>query len=139
MRIYLAAAFKRKSEVKNIAIALESIGVEVTSRWLDEKPCPDSEPAKSRFFRETALMDLADIRSADAIVRFTDYEVTNTINQAVDRTLATGARHFECGYALSQGKAVIVVGGPQNVFDYLPNVTHLRTLADLYTFMRGAN
>jgi len=130
MKIYLAAALRFKERVAEFARQIPSPHV-VTSRWLyehpcPEDPCPEDPDEKEKFLRETALMDLADIREADVIVRFSDIEVISQYVKLVPRDLATGARHFEVGYALAQGKPVIVVGGCQNVFDHLPNILHLK-------------
>src|SRR5271166_986244 len=121
MKVYLAAAFHRKEEIRTVALRLRLIGVGVTSQWLEEGPCPTEQPAKDKFLRETAFQDLADIRDADVFVRFTDFtsEELSLMQKrknegylvSVAPSLITGARHFECGYALATGKPILVVGG----------------------------
>jgi hypothetical protein len=42
---------------------------------------------------------------------------------------------FEFGLAWGAGIPIVVVGGMQNVFDYLPNVTHLPDVTALKIFL----
>jgi len=127
MKIYLAAAFSRQEEIKQVALRLESKGLEITSRWLDVK--------KERL--ENAFMDVEDVRRADILVRFTDpvrYSlVTMTVNNEphVPARLISGARHFETGLAWERGIPIIVVGGKQNIFDEFPNITHVSSVSEL--------
>ena len=126
MKIYLAAAFSRQEEIKQVALRLESKGLEITSRWLDVK--------KERL--ENAFMDVEDVRRSDFLVRFTDdmfhSDVWSSNNEAyVPARLISGARHFETGLAWERGIPIIVVGGKQNIFDEFPNITHVSSVSEL--------
>jgi nucleoside 2-deoxyribosyltransferase len=123
MKAYLAAAWGRRLEILEVAHKLESVGVNVTSHWLTEE---SGQPLGNR---ERADVDLADVDRADTLVRFTDPEFFE--ETWVERRLLSGARMVEMGYALAKGKRVIVVGGKQNVFDWLGNVTHVADVDEL--------
>lgn len=133
MRVYLASAWSRQHELREIAQELEAIGVEITSRWLYEKEAPRSED-RERHLRETAFIDIQDVRRSDMLVRFTD-PVTQNGSIAAPVGLVSGARMFEFGLAWGAGIPVVVVGGKQNVFDRLPNVIHLKDVEELKKFL----
>src|ERR1700730_12773628 len=103
MRYHLAARYARRVELCGYRDRLLSLGVTVTSRWLDSRKMP-------RWSFGIAREDCEDLMAADAVIIFT--EIPNTV-------LATGGRHVEFGLALAQGKHVIIVGPRENVFHYL--------------------
>lgn len=131
MKVYLAAAWSRQKEIKGYAARLNDLDVEVTSRWLDEIH-PTDGTNFHKFLRETALIDVEDVLRADAIVRFSDKEEMGF--PLANSKLVSGARMFEMGLAWKEGKPIIVVGGHQNVFDYLPNIVHLKDVNSLYDY-----
>jgi hypothetical protein len=115
---------------------LKNYDIQVTSRWLDEHTCPKGTPFDA-FMQEMAEIDLYDILAADVFVRFTDDDVhVGKLTKKVPASLATGSRHFECGYAFRHGKQIIVVGGYQNVFDYLPTIEHVKNVDELITYLK---
>ena len=107
MKIYLAASFHRKLEMREIAKELENAGHEVTSQWIwiDE----GSNPALDYW----AKRDLSDIRAADCLVLFT---------QEIGSGYYTGGRHVEFGVALERKQRLILVGSRENIFHGLPEV-----------------
>jgi nucleoside 2-deoxyribosyltransferase len=109
--------------MKTISRVLEHNGMTVTSRWLDEMIPASSQlhDVTPAFCRETAIADLEDIRKSDTMVFFSE-----------DPTIGTprGGRHFEMGYAAGLGKRLVVIGGPENIFHYLPEVIHYSSLGD---------
>lgn len=120
IKIYLAAAYSRKLEVKEYAKRLRDEGFEVTSQWLDEMEGGD--------LAKNAFIDLNNIDSCDILVRFTD-----SINIGYnDPALISGGRHFETGYAYAKGKQIIVVGGKQNIFDNLSRIAHVSSFDVLF-------
>jgi len=119
LKIYIAAAWSRRDEMIEVAAQLSKIpGVKINSRWLGPQP-----NAK----RLRALEDVADVRHADLLIRFTD----DLTREFVPARLATGSRMFEMGMAYERKIPVIVVGGIQPIFDYLPRITHVRHLDEL--------
>ena len=132
MKVYLAGAFSRQKEIREVAEQLRSLGIEVTSRWLEEKwPVDPKEWARHRL--ETAFMDIRDLREADLLVRFTD----DLSGETIPSKLGSCARMFEFGMAWERGMPIAVIGGPQNVFDALPNITHLPDVEALKKFLQG--
>lgn len=119
IKIYLAAAYSRKLEVKEYAKRLRDEGFEVTSQWLDEMEGGD--------LAKNAFIDLNNIDSCDVLVRFAD-----SINIGYnDPALISGGRHFETGYAYAKWKLIIVVGGKQNIFDSLSDIIHIKDFETL--------
>ena len=129
--IYLAAAYDRQKEIKAIALELQSVGVPVLSRWLDEQDCPPNQDFED-FLADNALKDIDDLNQCHTLVRFTDDLSTDFVPSRI----ASGARMFETGYAYSQGKRIIVVGGHQNVFDRLPGIIHLSDKDELKAILK---
>jgi nucleoside 2-deoxyribosyltransferase len=127
MKIYLAVAWARREEIRKIAEELNKItNVYVNSHWIYEtKSLTGKDSFKLR--QEQARVDVMDVKKADVLVRFTD----NLNRKFVPAKLATGARMFEMGYAYATGKKIIVVGGHQPIFDYLPGIIHVNDLATL--------
>ena len=132
MRIYIAASLTMR---EHAIAAGERIRREtdhtVECRWFNESLGSED----SGFLAGRASDNLADIRDADMIVRFSDAEVVSGLAGSIDRRLATGGRHFECGYAYALGKAVVVVGGRQNIFDWLPDITHAADVGQLLSLL----
>lgn len=124
MKIYLSGSYSRLKELRGYASLLREEGHVITARWLRETPAKDWFKASSR---EKAEIDVHDVRVSDILVRFSDSLSAPT----VPSVLATGARHTEVGMALAWGIPVVVVGGHQNVFDYLEQIKHVRNLKSL--------
>ena len=131
LKVYLAASFSRQQEMRVVAARLVDVGVEITSRWLFENQGMKHGNARRKFMMRCALTDLEDIRACDLFVRFSD-DLTPAM---VPSYLATGARMGETMYAYALGKPVIVVGGHQNVFDFLPSFTHVKDADTLIDYL----
>lgn len=89
---------------------------------------------------EHALMDVADVMAANILIRFSDAPVMKA--SAVDSKLLSGARNFEMGLAFAVDMFVhdtmlIVVDGPQNIFDRLPGVRHVKDVGALMDLLAG--
>lgn len=125
--IYIAARYSRKTEMRVVAAYLREIGLIVTSRWLDEQISADAQLGDHSpiFYKETARIDLDDIVQSDTLLFFSENPLVGT---------PRGGRHVEFGYALSLGKRVVVIGGPENIFHYLPQVVHY---SDLHGFLES--
>lgn len=137
MRIYLAASYSRKEEIKGIAQELRGLGLDVQSRWLFEPDIKSSsleeKLTKQEFLRSRAEIDEEDVRNCEVLVRFTD----DLSKQLVPSHLATGSRFFEMALARETGATVIVVGGHQCVFDYLPDIVHVKDVLELKKLLKG--
>lgn len=122
-KVYLAARYSRRNEMRSVARRLYDAGIGTTSQWLFENCALDHhlDEFPGDLNSKTAQVDLDDIRKADTLVFFAeDPEV------GVPR----GGRHFECGYAFAIGKRVVCIGGPENVFLYMPTIVHFPTLEE---------
>jgi len=134
MILYLAASWSRQAEIRKISEELNGLeGIHVNSRWLEERTySPTDRSHKDRFRRLRAEEDVADVAAADVLVRFTDDMSAKT----VPVSLISGARMFEMGYAYALGKTIVVVGGHQPIFDYLPSIVHVKDLQELKKWIK---
>jgi nucleoside 2-deoxyribosyltransferase len=123
MRVYLASRYGRKAELQAARATLQSMGHEVTSRWLDtswengDSTAAAHVPEEHRA--EWAKNDLDDVASSDVVVSFTEDGITRGTNR--------GGRHVEFGYALALGKWMVLIGSPENLFHYTSGVLTYET------------
>lgn len=139
MNIYLAASWSRRDEMRALTAELEREipGLKVSSQWVTE---PTGLAGELRFLsrkmnasrRARALQDRDNIYASDILVRFTD----DLSAKMVPSHLATGSRMGEMMVALERSIPVIVVGGKQCIFDYLPEVQHVKNVAALKRHLR---
>ena len=114
LKIYLAASWSRREEMRDVRVKLEGEGHVVTSRWLDEK---EGEPKAV-----AARADLDDIDASDVLLAFTEN---------ADVGYQTGGRHVELGYALAKRIPVILVGLRENVFHHLGHIPVADSVKDV--------
>lgn len=128
VKVYLAASYSRRQEmVHHAAAVLREAGLEVTSRWIDgSHELDDSATVEDRA--RLAMEDLEDVVRADVVLSFTDGP------QSAGK--GRGGRHVELGIALALGKRVLLIGPPENVFHYLPQVERCVGLTHAIGFMR---
>jgi hypothetical protein len=126
-RIYIAARFARRAQLTVVARELEAAGAELTSRWLTTTPGPleSDQLDPDSLGGQMALMDLADVRSADVCIAFTE-----SPGEAQGR----GGRHTELGIAIALGRRIILVGPREHVFHCLPEIEQF----DSWDAARGA-
>jgi hypothetical protein len=101
---YLASRFSRRHELQGYRADLARIGHTVTSRWIDQEQDEVGEAAAKR--------DIDDIDIADELILFSEQP----------RCPTRGGRWFEAGYAVAQGKPVIIVGPLENIFCNLSEI-----------------
>jgi|SRR5579864_3987775 len=130
MRVYLAASYSRKEEIRKIAEELKEMGINIQARWLYEPKIPMPQD-RDNFLRERAEIDADDVLLADVLVRFSD----DLSEPMVPAHLATGSRMFEMGLAWADGTKIVVVGGHQCVFDYLKQIVHLPDVEALKQYL----
>lgn len=121
MLIYLAAPYKRRAEVLQLAAYLKDDGITTSSRWAYWTEEEHTEELN-------ALKDLADIQRAGAFV---------LLNPKEWLTEGQGGRHVEFGFAHAIGKPILIVGERTNVFHYLPGVAQYPTLQQNYGLVRA--
>lgn len=125
MKIYLAARYSRRDQLRDVAEELRRIGHTITSRWLEtDWLCNDvgrSTAAPPEYREQYALIDMEDVKVADVVVNFTEAPDSG----------GRGGRHVEFGLAVAWGKRLIVVGHRENLFHHLPEVEFLASQWDL--------
>lgn len=125
MKIYIAARYARRFELRVAALALKLMGHECTSQWLD-----NGEESKGQ--QAAALMDMDDIDRAECVLFIA--EPYGSENRG-------GGRYWEFGYAYARGKGIIVVqpGGKfETVFAALPGITIFHDLHAALESIRNA-
>ena len=114
MRIYLAARYPRRRELRAYGAQLEVLGHEVTSNWLltddDDLDASMGTAENLPKWEEIAEEDVLDILGSDVFIQFTDGE------------LWRGGNQFELGYAYRLDLDIMVVGPRVHAFHYLPGV-----------------
>ena len=124
MKVYVAGPYQQKEAIGWRAAELRAVGIEVTSRWLEEPHSPTTQcgDLPDATFRMYANYDLEDIDAADAFLLFAVPPNAAPIPRA--------GRHVEFGYALARRKKIFVVGDvKENIFHYLPQVKHFENFA----------
>lgn len=116
MKIYLAARYSRRDEMREIAAKLEQMGHVITSQWLDtnwEVTEKGSSAAPAEYREEHSAIDMGDVKAANCIISFTEEPRTSR---------GRGGRHVEHGLAAAWGHRLVVVGYRENLFHHLPGV-----------------
>jgi hypothetical protein len=139
-KIYIAGAFARQDELLGVSKKLQSLGYEITARWLSQEDTKaiaacENDDQKEKLLRIYAYNDYYDVMACDILVRFSDAEAMQ--EKLSDSKLVSGARHFEHGVAWVLGKRVIVVGGKQNIFDRLDGTEHVEDVEELCQLLHG--
>lgn len=127
MKIYLAAKFEQKIEMRDVRTRLMAAGHEVTSQWIDVEHTEDHNVQVTDEMRVGyARMDIADVLRAHVLVAFSGERSVPSIG---------GGRHVEFGVALQAGKPIFVVGPKgEHIFHYMPGVVHVANVDDLISF-----
>lgn len=148
MKVYTAGPFAWRDRLSTFREELIELGIEVTSRWLDEKSSPTSSifDHDEEYLRSTAYVDLQDIVAADVIVLFTPYDEDFSDLAIVKRAWARGGRHFEFGFAYAwrqlsfvmtgrETPELIICGPRENVFSYLHEIKQFSTWSQVKTYL----
>lgn len=116
MRVYVAAKFELKNEVRDVYKTLRDAGHVVTFDWTSYEDTPlrekGLETALAAYRTKCSLLDMDGVRSADVLFLFPGNGLGGT------------GRFWEAGGAAVLKKNIIVVGKPDydSVFHYLPYV-----------------
>lgn len=147
MKVYLASRYRRRAELCGYREQLKPLGVEVTSRWLDEiEPGIDLNidmdggvtatslkgAARAATIKsQAARVDLEDIDRCDMFIGFAEPD------SWARAWTGFGGRHVEFGYALASKKQIVIVGGQETIFHWLPQVTLLHRWEDVLAMFHG--
>jgi hypothetical protein len=113
--VYLSGRFSKRAQLNQYRVELESLGIEVTSRWLMHDPPGAPRDLTDEQWSALALVDQEDVRRADGLVFFSEQHEGG------------GGRHVELGMAVAWSKQIIVVGHREHIFHRLPQI---RIVAD---------
>jgi nucleoside 2-deoxyribosyltransferase len=114
MKIYIAAKYHRRFELRFLANALKAHGNQITSRWLDnEEENHENGPAGA------AQMDLDDVDSADVVLFVGEDQGSKNTG---------GGRWFELAYAYAAGKRCIAILGASSHTPHLGVAPHHETV-----------
>jgi len=119
MKIYLASNYSSHPEMRKYRAFLESKGFKVTSRWINgehEVLEGQDHEINSKFAQD----DWEDINDSNLVLWFS----TNKSNRG------RGGRHVEFGIALALSIEIRVIGKKENIFHWLPQVKHFKSLED---------
>ena len=119
MKFYIAHNYAAKNMLlTDIVPLLEAKGHTITADWLRNPHNDRSQVAQRNY----ALIDLADIKRADALIYFCD---------ELGWTPGRG-KHIEFGAAYQMSKPIYVIGGDceASVFYFLDDVQRFKTFAD---------
>jgi len=124
LKVYISARFGRREEMIGISQQIQKLGYIDLSRWLvlEEGVNPSEEVLKER-----AHIDRDDVYACDILIRFSDDLTTPTVPSG----WCTASRFEETGMAEALGKAIIIVGGNQSLFDRLESRLHMATVEEL--------
>lgn len=125
LRVYLAAKFARRDEMRMMARWMELLGYVVTSRWLEV----EEDQLHSPHGPEWATNDVEDVLAADVLVFLSEPEGSAGAGR--------GGRHVEFGVALGAGKKIIVVGQIENIFHRHPRVLVVMSQVDMDRALRS--
>lgn len=131
LRCYLAAPYAFQNQIRKYAEELRSLGIEVTSRWLEDTAplsceITDISPAHSA---DWAYRDIQDIAESNIFILFTPSEEALEFCDISKKSWARGGRHTEMGFALglrllngalssmkTAQPQIIVCGRRENIF-----------------------
>ena len=103
MKIYIAAKYRRRFELRAVADTLRAVGHEITSQWLDNGEEEAGGPEAA------AQMDVEDVLRADALL---------FIGEPQGSSNTGGGRWFELGLAYASHKrCLILLAPPTESFD----------------------
>jgi hypothetical protein len=129
-KIYLAARFARRDEMRTIAAELRDEGFDITARWLDStEPITSGELRSPVAAAHLATNDVDDVCAANICIAFTE--------ELHHPSPGRGGRHTEFGIALASGAHMVVVGPREHIFHCLPQVSQFDDWTDARRHLAG--
>lgn len=125
MRIYLAARWSVRYELRLVRDQMEQMGHQITSQWIDrdDRPAFDGDDWEA-WARQWSQQDIEDIEAAEILLLDCRSNGRH------------GGMHVEFGYALAAGLAVWLIGPKGNVFHHLPVVHHFTDFGSTLSALR---
>jgi hypothetical protein len=131
LKIYLAARYSRHLELQTYAQELESLGHEITSRWIrgnHEISGISRENISHKDNERLAREDYYDLLIAEQVICFTE---------PPESSYSRGGRHVEYGIAMALNKQIIIIGHRENVFYFLPEIKFYQEWNEALKFIKG--
>ncbi len=108
MNIYIASRYPNRERLEPIRDAIESMGHQVPTRWLDGQMDVEDPVA-------CATVDIDDMRATELLI----------LDTSGTSAWDTNGLYVELGYVLGLGRhQVWLVGERTNIFTYLPKIRH---------------
>jgi hypothetical protein len=141
VRVYLAAPYQARAQIRRYASSLRNSDIRVECSWLRENYAitPGTTGAATDLDQPTVAGhcwdDILEVTAADLLVVFTEAVLD------LPRGSSTGGRHVETGLAIGAGIPVLVVGEPENIFHRMgaPEVTVRASWLDAYFEITSRN
>lgn len=121
MKIYIAAPYAVRDELRGYASELREMGHTITSSWLDAtheirpgtlETAPD---LSDDYAFQHSVKDIGEVLSSDLVILVT-WPTALAISGRADLGGNSGGRHVEVGVALAQDIDVVVWGEAENIF-----------------------
>jgi nucleoside 2-deoxyribosyltransferase len=124
-KVYLAANWPRKDEIRGYVHLFKSYGITVQARWLYEKAPANTTLAEvdTQYLEKSARDDLEDIIESDAVILFSNGYGSRNVG---------GGRLFEAGFAHALNKPIITIGEPEMIFQKMPESELVYTVTDVH-------
>lgn len=122
MRIYIAAPYAVRNELRVPAQELREAGHEPTATWLNaaHEITPGTLETAADFSDEYAeehsIQDLEDVARSDLVIAVTWATAESLVFPGTSLGGNSGGRHVETGAALALSIPVLVWGQPENIF-----------------------
>jgi hypothetical protein len=130
LKIYLSARYSRHLELQTYAKHLESLGHEITSRWIQgnhEISGISRGNINHKDNERLAREDYYDLLIAEQVICFTELS---------ESSYSRGGRHVEYGIALALNKRLIIIGHRENVFYFLPEIPFYETWNEALAYLK---
>lgn len=124
-KVYLAASWSRKNEIRGYIPLFDKYGIKVQSQWLFERAAATAKihEVDDQYILDATMDDLDDIEQVDALILFSN---------GYDSKNVGGGRFFEAGIAFARNKPVITVGEPEMIFQKMPETELMYVVPDVY-------
>ena len=122
MRIYIAAPYAARDQLRRYADSLKSWGHTVTSSWLEASHeigpgSLETAPALTdEYATQHSLKDIEEVKDSDLLIFIPWKKAEEIHGRPQEMGANSGGRHVECGVALASSIPVIVWGQPENIF-----------------------
>lgn len=123
LRVYIAARYSRKAEVRELARLIEQCGAKVCTEWFNGPECDDAKKLGDLYCENAASTDVNSVSTSNLFV-------------VLSGSGRHGGMHFETGLAFAQGIPIWLVGEPENIFQCLPWIERFANCEEMLSALR---